>query len=305
MSKYNVLWLDDQFDSPELQEIADKAEDKFLITLKGFESAEEGIEELEKLETGQIHYDAVLLDARFYKKRGGTTGTEDLKGLSDVWNKLNQLKGKGILLPRFILSGKTSLAQDETFIDTYGHFYSKHAPEDIDRLLSDICENADKRIETQIRHQNEEIFSIFANGYLSAVVENQVMEQLKSIMPSNKAELKALLVNIRSIQEECFIQLESIGVIPNSNDTFNNINKHLSGNKSFTSGYKAISKEYQNDSIENLQRWIYNTCGMYIHALKKGTYVDYMISNYAVESLKFGILEILLWFKKTYQENKQ
>jgi hypothetical protein len=304
MSKYNVLWLDDQFDSPELQEIADKADDKFSITLNGFESAEEGIEELEKLETGQIHYDAVLLDARFHKKRGGTTGTEDLKGLSHVWNKLNQLEGKGIILPRFILSGQTDLSSSGIFKETYGEFYSKHEPDDINKLLNDICEAADKRIETQIRHQNEEIFTIFTNGYLSSVVENQVMEQLKSTLPSNKAELKALLVNIRSIQEECFIQLESIRVIPNSNDTFNNINKLLSGNKSYSSGYKATSKEYQNDSIENLQRWIYNTCGMYIHALKIGTYVDYMISNYAVESLKFGILEILLWFKKTYEENK-
>jgi len=43
---------------------------------------------------------------------------------------------------------------------------------------------------------------------------------------------------------------------------------------------------------------------MYIHALNKGVTLDYMISNYALESLKSGILEILLWFKKTYEENK-
>lgn len=304
MSKYNVLWLDDQFDSPELQEIADKAEDKFLITLKGFESAEEGIEELEKLETGQIHYDAVLLDARFYKKRGGSTGTEDLKGLSDVWNKLNQLKGKGILLPRFILSGKTSLAQDETFIDTYGHFYSKHAPEDIDRLLSDICENADKRLETQIHHQNEEIFSIFSAGYLPAEIENQVMELLKSNLPTNKVDMKAILTNIRSIHESCFNQLKTIGVIPNTVVGFNNQIKHLSGNKTFQSSYNPTTKVFQNDAIEQLNKTIRNTASLYIHNLDDAIYKDYMISNYTISALIGSILEILLWFKKTYEENK-
>ena len=30
----------------------------------------------------------------------------------------------------------------------------------------------------------------------------------------------------------------------------------------------------------------------------------YMISNYAIESLRNGLLELLMWFKKTYQENK-
>lgn len=305
MSKYNVLWIDDQYKSDELQEIADKAEDKFLIKLNGFESAEEGIEELEKLETGKIYYDAVLLDARFYKKKNGTTGTEDLKGLSDVWNKLNQLKGKGILLPIFILSGKTNLAQDETFIDTYGHFYSKHTPEDIDRLLLEICQNADNRIETQIRHQNEEIFSIFAAGYLSKAIENQVMELLKTSTPTNKVEIKSILTNIRSIHESCFLQLESIGVIPDSQATLNNIVRHLSGNKMKTGTvYAPTTKQYQNDSIENLHKWLYFTCGKYIHNLKDDNYNGYMISNYAVESLKAGILEILLWFKKTYEENK-
>lgn len=304
MSKYNVLWLDDQYDSEELQEIADKAEDKFSIQLIGFKSAEEGIEELNKLEKGEIHYDAILLDARFYESKNAIVGTEDLKGLSAVKSKLDELRGKGIILPKFILSGKTSLTQDETFKQTYGEFYSKHIPEDINKLLVQIQIEADKRPETRIRHLNSVVFSIFENGYLSTTIENQVQRLILSQLPSNKFELKALLTNIRSIQEECFVQLETIGVIPNSSDTFNNIIRHLSGNKSHSSGYKATTTEYQNESIETLQRWIYNTCGMYIHALKKGITVDYMISNYAVESLKTGILEILLWFKKTYEENK-
>lgn len=304
MSKYKVLWLDDQYNSDELQEIADKAEDKFSIKLIGFESAEEGIEELEKLETGQIHYDAVLLDARFYKMRGGAIGTEDLKGLSDVWNKLNQLEGKGLVLPRFILSGKTSLAQDETFIDTYGHFYSKHIPEDINKLLSDICENADKRIETQIRHSNDEVFTIFSAGYLSSAIENQVMELLKTTQPTNKVEMKAVLTNIRSIHETCFNQLKTIGVIPSTMVGFNNQIKHLSGNKTFESGYHPTTKVFQNDAIELLNTTIRKTASLYIHNLDDATYKDYMISNYTISALIGSILEILLWFKKTYEENK-
>lgn len=304
MSKYNVLWLDDQFDSPELEEIADKAEDKYSITLNGFKSGEEGIEELEKLEKGQIHYDAILLDARFFLKKIGSAGTEDLKGLREVWSKLDQLEGKGISLPRFILSGQTDLSSSGIFKETYGEFYSKHNPDDINKLLNDICEAADKRVETQIRHQNPEVFSIFPAGYLSAAIESQVMVLLKSNMPSNKVEMKAILANIRSIHESCFSQLKNIGVIPRTIVKYNNQLKHLSGNSSFQSGYNPTTKVYQNSAIENLNETVRNVTSLYIHNLDDATYNDYMISNYTISSLIGGILEILLWFKKTYEENK-
>ena len=138
MSKYTVLWLDDQYDSEGLQEIADKAYDDYSIKLEGFKSGEEGIDELEKFERKEVHYDAILLDARFFEKKGASAGTEDVKGLKVVTKKLDQLEGKSILLPRFILSGKTTLSKDETFIDTYGEFYSKHKPEDLKKLFEDI-----------------------------------------------------------------------------------------------------------------------------------------------------------------------
>lgn len=299
MNKYNVLWFDDQHKTDDLQEIADKAFDKYSIKLNGFESAEEGILELNK-----GFYDAVLLDARFFSKINDVSGTEDLKGLSIVWSRLNQLQGQGIVLPRFILTGQTDLAKDSTFKETYGVFYSKHDPGDLDRLFNDICTAADQRLETQIRHVHSDIFSIFTLNYLPANIEIQVLELIKAESSKNRVEIKSMLTNIRSIHESCFDALQTIGVIPRTAITVSNRFKHLSGNKSAANKYSPTTTEYQNDAIENLNKWIYFTCGKYIHNLSDESYCGYMISNYAVESLKNGILEILLWFKKTYTEYK-
>ena len=92
--------------------------------------------------------------------------------------------------------------------------------------------------------------------------------------------------------------------MPSPQPSFINTVKHLSGNKTSASGYQPTTKEYQNDAIENLQKWLYFTCGKYIHNLDDEKYKGYMISTYAMESLRSGLLEILLWFKKTYEENK-
>src|ERR1035437_9494770 len=156
MNKYNVLWVDDEFDSPDLQEIADKAEDKFSIVLNGIKSAEEAVEELDKINRNEIHYDAILLDARFYQSKNDINNVDGI-GLRAVIKKLDQLEGKGIILPRFILTGQKDLEKNLMFEETYGKSYSKHSPEDINVLLSEICNQADKRIDTQIRHNNKEV----------------------------------------------------------------------------------------------------------------------------------------------------
>ena len=134
----------------------------------------------------------------------------------------------------------------------------------------------------------------------------QVLELIKAELPINRVEIKSILTNIRSIHESCLLKLEHIKIIPRADDTLNNILRHLSGNKvkNDEGKYAATTMEYQNDSIENLNKWLYFTCGKYIHNLKDENYNGYMISKYAVESLRTGLLELLLWFKKTCEENK-
>jgi hypothetical protein len=257
----------------------------------------------------------VLLDGLFFKNEKEIGDVQSSEAFGEVAKVLGNLKAQGIIIPWFIYSGQKSFVKEkniliDVFSDTAfanGKIFDKNKDEDFIELCNEIKREADKLPTTKVIHNNPEIFEIFELGYLPDSVEENILDLLIKPLPQNNSELKGILTNIRSIHESCFIKLNIIGVVPNADDSFNNINKHLSGNKIWNSTLRKLeakSTEYQNTAIENLQKWIYFTCGNYIHYLKKEHHDGYMISNYAVESLKNGLLEILLWFKKTYEENK-
>ena len=293
--KYKILWIDDKHE--ELGGFKLQAAQNDIV-LNSFKSRNAGIAELLKFYSS---YDGVLFDAKFFEDEDDAAGSEDLRALSKAKESLFQLPKK---FEMFILTGQALLFEDKTFNTFVPKYFRKGIAEDINKLFLELKEFADNQIDTQIRHNHQEIFSVFTSGYLPAEIEIQVLELIKAELPINRVEIKSMLTNIRSIHESCLLQLEAINVIPDANAPFSSLVKHLSGNKNSANGYKATTKEYQNDAIENLNKWLYYTCGKYIHNLSDENYNGYMISKYAVESLRTGLLELLLWFKKTYQENK-
>ena len=196
---YKVLWIDDEYNDPNLQEIADKAYDEYSIELLGCESAEEGLQKLEDA----VLFDAVLLDARFYLNKEDSSGAEDLKGLSKIWKKLDQLESKGIVLPRFILTGQATLLNNDTFSDTYGNFYSKHELSDINRLFNDIVNASNKRTETQIRHKYAHAFEVCTNTYIGVQNSIELMEVLKGF-EAQDFKNASYFNAIRKIMEDIF-----------------------------------------------------------------------------------------------------
>ena len=293
--KYNILWFDDEYGN--LGGFKMQALQNGII-LYPYKSRTAGILEIQK---NYSHYDGVLLDAKFFETEDDVAGSEDLTAFSIAKEKLFQLPKKFEI---FVLTGQVQLFEDRTFNTFVPKYYRKGIAEDIQRLFVDLKEAADKQPDTQIRHDYHEIFEMFSLGFLPPEIEEQLLELIKLPLPSSRAEIKGMLSNIRSIHESCLLKLEEINVIPDSQASFNNTVKHLSGNKTSANGYMPTTTEYQNDAIENLNKWLYFTCGKYIHNLRDENYNGYMISKYAVESLRNGMLEILLWFKKVYEENK-
>lgn len=295
MNKYEVLWIDDLCD----------AQDGFIenaylndIEITAFKTSKSGMEDLAaKIEK----YDAIILDAKVYDK-----SEDEVAKLTGLMSSIARIKELSYIerIPYFIYTAQPDLLDDVTFKELMGDITIFKKPSQKQELFQTIKNEGSQRINTRIKHKNPEIFSIFNSDYLPKEVGNQVLELIKSPLPLNRVDTKAILTNIRSIHESCFLKLEEINVIPDATATFNNIIKHLAGNKTPANNYKPTTKEYQNDAIENLHKWLYFTCGKYIHNLKDENYNDYMISGYAIESLKNGILEILIWFKKTYEENK-
>jgi hypothetical protein len=305
---YKVLWFDDEHKTLELiKEEAVIAD----IQLVGFADASNGLKELQE---SYKEYHAVLLDGLFFKNDSETGDVQSGEAFGEVARVLSNFKSRGIIIPWFIYSGQKSFVKDRNvLVDVFsdgafakGKIFDKNNDDDFIELCSEIKIEADKLPITVAKNSYPDIFEIFELGYLPDAVEENILDLLIKPLPQNNSELKGTLTNIRSIHESCFIKLSTIGVVPNPEDSFNNINKHLSGNKLWNSTLRKLeakSTEYQNAAIENLQKWIYFTCGNYIHYLDEQHNDGYMISNYAVESLKNGLLEILLWFKKTYEKN--
>lgn len=304
MRIYKVVWFDDEHEK--FQPYKDEA---ILsnVQLIGYSNSDEGIPELRD---NYKEYDAVILDGLFFKVEGQKGTDIDQTAFGEVAKTLNELKAKGVILPWFIYSGQPSflkdknvlldVLKDKTFAN--GKVFDKNKFEDFIELLEEIKKAADKNPERIIKTENLEVFSIFEEAILGEDVESQLISLFKKHTYENRAELKAILTNIRSIQESIFLKLEGINVLP-GNLTFSDKVKHLSGNKSHIRPWNPTTIEFQTHEIENLQKWIYKTCGTYIHHLDQVHYTGSIISNYAVQSMFLGLLELLLWFKKTYKEN--
>lgn len=304
---YKILWFDDEHET--LEDIKENCllED---IQLIGFSNAKDGIKAINE---DHSRFDGILLDGMFFNTPEQSGDPND-SAFGEVAITLSNLKAQGVILPWFVYSGQKNFVKERSSIIEYlttqayakGKVFDKNKDEDFVELCSEIKKAANSLAVTKARHNNPKLMEIFELGYLPEVVENNVLDLLIAPLPSSNSELKNILTNIRSIQESCFVKLASIKVIPNSDDKFSRIIKHLSGNKVWNEDEKklnATSEEYQNTAIENLQKWIYFTCGNYIHYLKQEHFQGYEISNYAVESLRNGLFEILIWFKKAYEEN--
>lgn len=302
---YKVLWFDDKFETSELTLEEALLED---INLIGYTNAKEGVKELQE---NYNEYDAVILDGLFYEDAEQAGTDLDDSAFGQVAKVISNLKAREIFLPWFIYSGQKKFRKgDSPFIKLFkeesyagGKIFDKNIDEDSVELWREIKKAADKRPQRKARLTNPEIFKIFEKGYLPTDVEDQVLQLLTNPLPQNNSELKAILTNIRSVQESIFLKLTSLRVIPNNLNSPNQKIKHLSGNISSQSNYQPTTNVFQNQEIENLHRWIYFTCGSYIHHLDNQHYNQYMISNYTVQSLISGLMELLLWFETTYREN--
>ncbi len=305
MRNYKVLWFDDEHE--EFQSIKDEAMLE-EIQLIGYTNSDEGGAELRQ---NFRDYDAVLLDGLFFKQKNQKGTNLNQTAFGEIAKILSDLKAKGNSIPWFIYSGQSSFVKDSNdIVDVFkdsafakGKVFDKNKDEDFVELLAEIKTAADLNPIRQIKITNPEIFEIFDSGLLPEETEAELLDVFQELDKTNEIDYKAVLTKIRSVQEKLFIKLENIGVLPGGL-SFGRQNSHLAGNKSHASNYQPTSVEYQSSEMETLQKYIHNTCGTYIHALQQQHYGGYMISNYTLKSMFFGLLELLLWFKKTYNDNK-
>ncbi len=299
MKKYNVIWFDDEWKS--LEFIIEKASLNGIF-LNGFTNSEEGIRELE---LNISKYDAAIVDGIFYKyigQSGAATKDSALKDVAMVLEKLSNIKR----LPWFILSGQTSFTKEKNSIAEVfkeNTVFDKLNDEHLDRLWSSIKAEADKQLDTQIRHEYSSVFALCEERYLGTELNPVLLDLIKeyeSEMGSGVSENK--LNSIRKVIESIFKLFNRIGVIPNEvasgNGSINNSSKFLAG----SSDSYEITSEIAPPAIVFLFRSILSVTQDGSHSgddlkLKIDQFVKTQPTGYLFSSVLFQLLELLVWTK--------
>lgn len=184
MKKYNVLWIDDDFDS--ISELLENCELEHGFSITKCRYAVEGIELFEK--NIEI-WSAVVLDAwGLVDQKQQSLG---LEGLRQSRDRILELSSKR-KVPVFVFTGQPGLVSDETFKFMVGEYY--HKGYDDEKLVEDIKSAADHQIETQIRAKYADALSVFPE------IEQELIPILRAL-EEDDTKNSSTLNNIRKMLE--------------------------------------------------------------------------------------------------------
>ena len=203
--------------------------------------------------------------------------------------------------PRFILTG------DDSEFENLGRYYSEEkiflkTPQSIDELFNEIQICIENSEALKIKRNFTNAFEIFENGWMDHNGEQQLLKIIKAgLNEKQNSNFKGILADIRSMQERIYKTISSKNnrVVPdsmfkaNGMIIFNKLMKHLSGNPN--KKYEPTSTVYQNNTIHNMANMIYWSSSEFIHEDIKR---DYIISDSAIKSMTYALLEILVWSKQ-------
>lgn len=281
---YNVLWFDDEYQTLDIiYEEAMLAD----INLAGFSNAEEGLVELR---TNLHKYDAVIVDGLFYQLANETNAKVTQNAMAEVASELKTLEGHK-KLPWFILSGQPSFTREKNpFADFFkgNKVYDKLSDSDKIQLWKDLKLEADKQIETQIRHKYGNAFEVCTDNYIGESNHEKLLRILIAI-EQNVTNNPSYFNEIRKIMEGVFSCCNDKGFFPAECTEMNSRSLYL------------CKKEMQDYVPGYIQRNIHSV----VQISQEGSHrllIDKDVTNgnspYLLRSTTFELLNILLWYKE-------
>lgn len=323
MEKYNVLWLDDRYDSQ--TDFSRKAAENG-INLRGFKTLDEGMENLEDCLT---FYDAVLLDTTFFIDRDDENTnkiSKSIKALAHAIARIHQLSAKK-LIPYFIFTSNPEYEKDATFVATYENFYRKYDESDMQHLFADIRNRVKREVDAVIRNKYCEIFEAFTDKYIGQAHVSVIFEVLKNYENPSAVINSELYYNpLRKILEAIFMALYRYGALPSScfkahgEPNIMYCSLYLSGKEVRMGGgkfTKAKEKYFPNIIQNNVWNIVsYTNIGSHNEVSTKNVGSDIsdlrasgVNSPYLLYVLTFEMLDVILWTKafidKNYVKNRQ
>lgn len=289
---YKVLWVDDEYDTPELQGIADLAFDRGINMETGCKSAEEALAHLQH----PHDFDAVVLDIRFYKSHSDTLESLGrMKGLREVTKRLEQLKSNGCYLPTFIYSGQPEIYKTEDYSDNYGDY--PLFPKDDEgkyKLFDAIITAVNERVETQIKLKYAPLFDVCVSRYM---FDSNLTERLLNYagqVEQNDTMRTEYLNDMRKLIEELFEKCEQVGLLNPDIKSLNDKSKFLCDNK-----MHDFIPPYIQESIRFILRCTQEGShyGVADSDMRNG------ITPFLFRSLFYSLSNVLVWWKQFIDSN--
>ncbi|WP_047549094.1 hypothetical protein [Psychroserpens sp. Hel_I_66] len=301
---YNILWVDDEHDHPEMEPFIIQAEARGIILI-GYSNFKEGFEALQR---NLNYYDGVLLDALFFFDESSTTPNK--KGLGASIGKLNELKGKKVF-PHFVLSGQSSFTDEQNDILEANDLrcYNKKEPEDVKELLETIKSEADIQTDLQIKHENQSLFEVLKD-YPDSARDTfiSIFKGLKGF--DNQFDDQLYFTQLRIILETIFRRANAFGLLHDkcvqvSGGKVNLYESYLFLSGLDTNHFKVnCSFTHFPKLIANNVKTIIHTTGaashtsvvditenIHIQAYRKGVNTTYLLYSLALQ-----LMDVLIWF---------
>jgi|GEM_PF-469358 len=307
-----VLWIDDEFDT---LEIINESAAENDIELIGIKSAEDALRELERPDK----YDAVVLDGLFYldNSEKGTPSKDTAFG--KVAMKLRALKEKEIILPWFILSGKTHFTKDansmvETMADkdyASGKVFDKKNREEL-LLWIEIKKSVEDIPKYKIKQEFHRAFEVCSEKYIGIESQKYLLDILTSVKnPSAVFDDNLYFTQIRIIIEAMFRAANRFGLLHDAcitKDGKVNLTESslfLAGLETKHLNVKCAISHFPKLIADSVQSILFIT-GAASHTtdpeiknnINLSQYRSIIRTPYLLYSLTFQLMDVLVWFKE-------
>ena len=283
----NVLLIDDKV--KEMHEFIGIAKQNRVIIKGVRDNSEAGIEELT---SSPGKYDAVILDAKAFRKVNQEVGTESLKSLRDSINGIKDLERKsGRKIPFCVYTGHKK-NMGEAWEDDLKVFVKGRDQEVMFKFLKEEIKNLP---ETIVIQEYYDVFELFDLNYLDSKYKAKLLYILMNFETKKQVELENLLLHIRKILEGVYKTLGELGridssLIPRGRPNLEYCQRYISGLPIDEMGKipPSIVPSHISWSFKIIKE----------NASAAGAH-DYQTSihNYSLKTMVFALLDVLLWFK--------
>ncbi|MDD2494381.1 MAG: hypothetical protein PHE29_04235 [Tissierellia bacterium] len=278
MKRYNVIWIDDEWEKQ--TNFIEFCDINHGIDITPFKNSKVG---MDALESNLSKWDAIILDAKVFDESNDEIAST--KGLMSSIKKIEALSTKK-KVPYFISTGQPDLYSDNIFRESFGKFYSKDT--DDEELINDLMAEADKQVETQIRHKYNDLFSWFP-------LPNELLSILTYIETESTSD-SSCLNEVRKMLEWVSNLCIERGILPSEVKELNKFSRFLC-----LDSMKVFVPLF-------VQRCIHS-CVMISQEGSHFLTIDNAIKNgeapYLIRSTVFELLNILYWCKDLPNDEKE